>query len=494
MKPKNPYPPNCAVEGKPLPAGREAWQGPASPEEAPDLSGMVDFLSLVLDNVYSGIIVCDTNCRIVFMNRVYAELLGTDPQEAVGKPIEEYFVASRLPSVLATGRPELGQRCSLKTATPMLVNRIPLRQQGRTVGVILQTIFRDYQAFTDLMDRMRLLEREVSYYKKGLDRVLSPLYSFDSIVGQSRALAEVKEMAAKYAATDAPVLILGATGTGKEMFAHAVHAASPRAGGPFVCVNCAAIPRDLLESELFGYESGAFTGASKKGKVGQIQLAHQGTLYLDEIGELSPKAQAKLLRVLETKRLERLGGVQPVQIDFRLVAATNRDLKAMMRQGQFRDDLFYRLSTMSIEIPPLMKRVEDIGPLVEHFLRSLDRPSMRLSLAARQTLEKYAWPGNVRELKNVLERALSLSEGEVIDLEHLPPEVLRNNLPRSQVSGISDNGLAEELARCEASILEQTLRLNQGNMSKTAKILGISRSTLYEKCRRYQMLNDQKSN
>ncbi|RJX28359.1 MAG: PAS domain-containing protein [Desulfarculus sp.] len=493
MKSKPFNPENCAAEGKPLPVGLEAGRVPASSEEAPDLGSLVSFLSMVLDNVYSGIIVCDTNCRIVFMNRVYADLLGTDPAQAVGKPIEEYFVASRLPNVMASGRPELGQRCSLRTATPMLVNRIPLRQYGRTVGVILQTIFRDYQAFTDLMNRMHLLEREVSYYKKGLDRVLSPLYSFGSIVGQSRLLTEVKEVAAKYAATDAPVLILGATGTGKEMFAHAVHAASPRAGGPFVCVNCAAIPRELLESELFGYESGAFTGASKKGKVGQIQLAHQGTLYLDEIGELSLKAQAKLLRVLETKRLERLGGVQPMQIDFRLVAATNRDLKAMMSQGQFRDDLYYRLSTMSVEIPPLVKRVEDIGPLVEHFLKSLDRPRMRLSPAARQALENYAWPGNVRELKNVLERALSLAEGAVIDLEHLPPEVIHNSISGGRVSDMSDSNLADELSRCEASILAQTLRLNQGNMSKTAKILGISRSTLYEKCRRYHLLRQEKS-
>lgn len=493
MKPKPTTADNCAAEDKSLPVGLEVGRVTMPSDAIPDLGGLVSFLSMVLDNVYSGIIVCDTDCRIVFMNRVYADLLGTDPAEAVGKPIEEYFVSSRLPNVLSSGRPELGQHCSLKTATPMLVNRIPLRQQGRTVGVILQTIFRDYQAFTDLMNRMHLLERKVRYYKKGLDRVLSPLYSFDSIVGRSRLIAEVKAMAAKYAATDAPVLILGATGTGKEMFAHAVHAASPRAGGPFVCVNCAAIPRELLESELFGYESGAFTGASRKGKVGQIQLAHQGTLYLDEIGELSLKAQAKLLRVLETKMLERLGGVKPVQIDFRLVAATNRDLKAMMSQGQFRDDLYYRLSTMSVEIPALSKRVEDIGPLVEHFLRSLDRPRMRLSPAARQALESYAWPGNVRELKNVLERALSLAEGSLIDLEHLPPEVIHGSLSGYQVSDNSDSPLADELARCESGILERALRLNQGNMSKTARTLGISRSTLYEKCHRYNLTNSHKT-
>ena len=231
-------------------------------------------------------------------------------------------------------------------------------------------------------------------------------------------------MAAKYARTEAPVLITGPTGTGKEMFAHAVHSASPRASGPFVCVNCAAIPRELLESELFGYESGAFTGANRKGKVGQIQLAHLGTLFLDEIGELSPKAQVKLLRVLETKVLERLGGVKPVSVDFRLVAATNRDLKEMMRRGEFRDDLYYRLSTMAVETPPLSQRSEDIKLLVRHFLTAMDHPELPVSPPAMEALLTYGWPGNVRELKNVIERAVSLSEGREIGLEQLPREVL----------------------------------------------------------------------
>ena len=298
-----------------------------SPLEAPsDINGLVDFLSLVMDNVYSGIIVCGTDCRIVFMNQVYGELLGVDPSSTVGEHLEKYFPHTRMPQVLSSGRTELGARCSLKTETPMLVNRIPLKIKGQVVGVILQTIFRDYQAMTDLISRLTSLENEVRFYKTGLDRVLSAFYSFDSIIGSSPAIAKVKQVAEKYAQTEAPVLITGPTGTGKELFAHAVHRASLRDQAPFVCVNCAAIPRELFESELFGYEKGAFTGASRKGKVGQIQLANGGTLFLDEIGELSLKAQVKLLRVLETKVLERLGGVKPLQVDFRLVAATNRNL------------------------------------------------------------------------------------------------------------------------------------------------------------------------
>ncbi|BEQ13615.1 sigma-54 interaction domain-containing protein [Desulfoferula mesophila] len=482
----------CAVERL---SGSQGMAGSAMRvlSGAADLGDLVDFLALVLDNVYSGIIVCDSDCRIVFMNRVYGELLGADPKAAVGDYLDKYFPHTRMPQVLSTGRSELAQRCSLKTDMPMLVNRIPLRIKGQVVGVILQTIFRDYTAMTDLISRLQGLESEVKYYKKGLDRLLSPLYGFNNILGSSPLLAGVKAVAAKYARTEAPVLITGATGTGKEMFAHAVHRSSPRAAGPFVCVNCAAIPRELLESELFGYESGAFTGASRKGKVGQIQLAHTGTLFLDEIGELSPKAQATLLRVLETKTLERLGGVKRVAVDFRLVAATNRDLKEMMSRGEFRDDLYYRLSTMAVEIPALSRRREDVPVLVAHFLTALEHPQTEVGLQAMEALQNYAWPGNVRELKNVIERAVSLSEGRRIDLEHLPREILTSDLEERQVCENPDTTLAEQMACFEKRVMEHALAFNKGNMTKTAKMLGISRSTLYEKCRRYDLGDTEKA-
>lgn len=480
---------NCA-SSEPRPLGNLAKIPAAAGLEAPtDIASLVDFLSLVLDNVYSGIIVCGIDCRIVFMNKVYGELLGVDPNLTVGDPLDKYFPNTRMPKVLSSGRSELGARCSLQTETPMLVNRIPLKIKGQVVGVILQTIFRDFKAMTDLISRLNLLENEVKYYKTGLDRVLSALYTFDSIIGDSKAIAKVKEVAGKYAQTKAPVLITGPTGTGKELFAHAVHNASPRASAPFVCVNCAAIPRELLESELFGYEKGAFTGASSKGKVGQIQLANGGTLFLDEIGELNVKAQVKLLRVLETKMLERLGGVKPQKVDFRLVAATNRDLKGMMDRSEFRDDLYYRLSTMSVNIPPLSKRDGDISLLARHFLSSIDHPELRFSPQALVALNSYGWPGNVRELKNVIERAVSLTDGGVIGLEQLPAELLKVDRGPQQVSGLSDSLLVDEMAWYEKTVLERSLGLNKGNMSKTAKILGISRSTLYDKCRRHGILD-----
>ncbi|MCP4686912.1 MAG: PAS domain-containing protein [Desulfobacterales bacterium] len=450
-----------------------------------DIVSLVDFLALVLDHVYSGIIVCDRDCRILFMNRVYAELLGVDPKKIAGEPLEKFFPYTRMPLVLSSGRAELGQKCTLKTELPMLVNRIPLKIKGQVVGVILQTIFRDYKAMTDLTSRLKTLEMEASYYKKGLERVLRPLYSLDSIIGKSKAVRELKELVFKYAQTDAPVLITGETGSGKEMLAHAVHAASPRISGPFVCINCAAIPRDLLEAELFGYASGAFTGARRKGKVGQIQLAHLGTLFLDEIGELSIKAQVKLLRVLETKLLDRVGGLHPLHVDFRLVAATNRDPREMMRQGKFRDDLYYRLSTMSVTMPPLARRGGDVELLANHFLATMDRGDARMSEEVKKALKTHRWPGNVRELKNVIERAISLAEGDVIELAHLPDELLQERRAVPRVCGFSDTRLVDAMAHFEKAFLERALSANDGVMTKTARQLGVSRSTLYEKCRKH---------
>jgi transcriptional regulator with PAS, ATPase and Fis domain len=458
------------------------------PQAQTDPRHLVDLFELVLNNVYSGIIVTDRQGRVVFMNQVYAELLNVDRHEVVGSPIQRFFPSSRLSQVMASGQAELGQRCSLRTNTPLLVNRIPLKHKGRTTGAILQTVFRDYQHFTDLLARLNLLENEVKYYKKGLTSVLSARYTFNAIIGQSKAMADVKRLTVKYAQADAPVLFIGPTGTGKELFCHAVHSESPRSGGPFVCVNCAAIPRELLESELFGYESGAFTGASKKGKPGQIELAHQGTLYLDEIGDLPISAQAKLLRVLDTKMLDKVGGVKSVHVDFRLVAATNRDLPNMMTRRLFRDDLYYRLNTMTVNVPPLVERNGDIPVLVNHFLENLERPELKLDEPAMEALQKYEWPGNVRELKNVVERAVSLTEGDIIGRDQLPREILDCGTSNAVVSGQPDTLLADELAGFEKHLIRSRLETLQGNMSKTAKSLGVSRSTLYEKCQKHQLI------
>ena len=444
---------------------------------------LVQAFELILDDVYSGIILCDKDSKVLFMNKFYADLLGTNKAKAIGKHIKAFFPHSRLPSVVETGEMELLKRCSLRADIALLVNRVPIIRKGETIGVVLQTVFKNHKEIGSLLARLSLLEKEVSHYKRGLNSVLSATYNFDSIIGNNLSIKEAKKMAAKYAKTQSSVLILGQTGTGKELFAHATHLASPRSAGAFVCVNCAAIPRELLESELLGYETGAFTGASRKGKEGKIQLAHEGTLFLDEIGDLPLNAQAKLLRVLETKKIEKLGGIKIIHVDFRLIAATNKNLRGMIDRHEFREDLFYRLNTMCVEIPALSDRTDDIPILIDYFLHSMGKPDFVVNDSAMERLKAYPWPGNVRELKNMIARAVSLAEGVSIGCEHLPNEI------RSDVSGsasamkITGDTLSHELACHEKNVLIEALKSTRGNMTKTAKLLGIARSTLYEKCR-----------
>jgi len=461
----------------------------AQEKEISELKYLVTSLELILNNVYSGIIFCDRKCNIVFMNHVYAELLGVDENEAVGKSIYEFFPDSRLPFVVSSGKAELGQQCSLRGKIPFLVNRLPIKRGNETIGIILQSIFRDYASFKELVTRLNLLESKVRFYKRELSSLLSAKFTFDDIVGESSTICETKTICAKYAKTEAPILILGATGTGKELFAHAIHTESKRAAATFVCVNCAAIPKDLLESELFGYAPGAFTGAKQKGKAGKIEIAHRGTLFLDEMADLPLNAQAKLLRVLESKTIERVGDLKPVEVDFRLIAATNKDLRGMMSRNEFREELFYRLNTMTISVPPLSERKGDIPLLLTHFLNAMGKPKIRCTAGAMDILQRYPWPGNVRELKNVIERAVSLIDGNTIDVEHLPSEIIILQCDIRQTSNKTGRLLSKELYRCEHHILVEALKLSKGNMSKTARFLGISRSAFYEKCKKHNLLS-----
>ncbi|MBW1817836.1 MAG: sigma 54-interacting transcriptional regulator [Deltaproteobacteria bacterium] len=443
-----------------------------------ELNDLAELFKLTLDSVYSGTIVCDKHSRILYMNRFYADLLGVDREEAVGRHIMDFFPSSRVPSVIDSGRAELGARCTLRAAIDLVVNRIPIKADGETIGVVLQTVFRSYTEVNELMKRLNSLEKRVVQYKRGLDSMLSATYTFDSIVGESKGIVEAKQLAEKYARTDAAVLIMGATGTGKELFAHSVHLASDRRDGPFVCVNCAAIPRDLLESELFGYEAGAFTGARQKGKAGKIELADRGTLFLDEIGDIPANAQAKLLRVLESKKIERLGGVKAVSVDFRLVAATHRDLKSMIKREEFREDLFYRVNTMTVEVPDLSAREEDIPLLVEHFLDAVSERRLYVSPEALSMLERYPWPGNVRELRSAVERAVTLADGVELEPAHFPTEIqgYAHNAVSVREKGVQS--LAKSISTYEKEVLSKALAATGGNMSRTARLLGISRSTL----------------
>jgi DNA-binding NtrC family response regulator len=320
-------------------------------------------------------------------------------------------------------------------------------------------------------------------------------YGFPRIVGESAALQTVSQQLQKVATTEATVLLLGESGTGKELFARAIHHVSNRREQPFVALNCAAIPESLVENELFGHERGAFTGAGNR-KVGKIELAQRGTLFLDEIGELPLASQAKLLRVLEERRFERVGGTQSIEVDVRVVVATNRDLAARIREKLFREDLYFRISAVPLTIPPLRDRGDDIDILADHFLekfsRELGKPPLTLSVAARRRLHDYSWPGNVRELQNALERAVILADGPEIGRELLvckPAVVNTDSAPANLVpdsfswEGSFDEVTARAQHHVERVLLENALKESRWNKTRAAEKLGITPKTLLAKMR-----------
>lgn len=331
----------------------------------------------------------------------------------------------------------------------------------------------------------RMLKREVSNLRQLLDK----RYSFDSIIGRSAIMEQLFEQMTLVAPTRSTVLISGESGTGKELVAHALHHGSPRREQRFLPLNCGAIPPDILESELFGHERGSFTGAVAR-KIGKFELAHRGTLFLDEISELYPELQVKLLRVLEERTIMRVGGAESIDVDYRLIAATNRDLEERVASGNFREDLFYRLKVVTLRIPPLRERPDDIPLLAEHFLQRFceehGRAPKSLSPAALDLLQAAVWPGNVRELKNLLESTVIFHQGEVIDRGDLPAD-LRMMMRSTASSRIqSTDGPARTMAQIERQAILETLELFDGHRANTAKALGIGLRTLQRKLKEYR--------
>ncbi len=326
-------------------------------------------------------------------------------------------------------------------------------------------------------EKQRLIA-ENRYLKRKLEEVEIP----EGIIGESRAIKNVLADVHRIAQSDATILIRGESGTGKELVANAIHYASPRAKGPFLAVNCASLPETLLESELFGHERGAFTGAVSR-RLGRFELAHKGTIFLDEIGDISSAIQVKLLRVLESKKIQRLGGENDIQVDIRILTATNRDLELKMQNGEFREDLFYRLNVIPLTIPPLRERREDILPLTEHFIEKYsqknNKPIKGITAEAKDLLLNHSWPGNVRELENLMERAIVLALGDVIDLKDLDPFIAQR--PAGSAPGFDNLNLEhiEKLAIIEA------LNRTAGSLTKAAEILGIHRNSIRLKIKKY---------
>jgi PAS domain S-box-containing protein len=440
----------------------------------------------IIDSIFSGFMIIDRNGNIAQMNELGGKIFGINAAQAVGKHISE-IVNSRpvVLDVLQTGEGWTDREFFIDTKRGLLrlvKTAIPVKNASGEVVYVIET-FRE-------MDRVHEFATKVMGARAR--------FTFDDIIGNSPCLRQAVDVAALAAQSDSTVLLQGETGTGKEVFAQAIHNASPRARGPYLAVNCAAIPRDLMESELFGYVEGAFSGASKSGRPGKFELASGGTLLLDEIGELPLDMQAKLLRVLQDKAVMRIGGNKVIPVDTRIIAATNKNLAEEVRKGNFRQDLYYRLNVITINLPPLRERKEDIPLLAQHFLKKisarLNKEVRTISPDALLALARYDWPGNVRELENAIERAVNITRSTTIDRQHFS-FLTCSYFPNQSPTHLATAGVTLEpcatpegtLEEMEYLALVKALEGTRWNVTRAARALGISRTTLYEKMKKYHL-------
>lgn len=456
-------------------------------EELESVKRWKTLLQTIIDKAYDGIVMINKKGSISFLSPSLIELFELDKFQAIHKPIDELLPQLALTQVVKSGLANISDFMEVN-GIQYIVHRIPIFQDQQVVGAIGKIMFRQLQEVRESFKRLDSHESKNGAIKQQRRRSESSRFTFDEIITGDYQMEKLVRSISKAAKGRSTILIRGESGTGKELFAHAIHSASPRDEKPFVTVNCAAIPEHLLESEFFGYDEGAFTGARHKGKIGKFDLAHGGTLFLDEVGDMSLPLQAKLLRVLQEGEFYRVGGTDRIHVDVRIISATNRPLEDMVESGLFREDLFYRLNVISFEIPPLRLRKSDILLLCDLFIKDLNKINgtsiTGIDSEAEKVMLMYEWPGNVRELRNVLERAMVFAESGKIQLDDLPDYVLKKtSLPSSEPPVLQQN----LLNKAEQDTIQLALQKTNGNKSKAARLLGISRSVLYEKLKKYGM-------
>lgn len=424
----------------------------------------------ILDAVHEGVFAVDENDRLFFFNPGAEKLMGIRSREVMGKNIRDLLPFKPFFLLYQDGEKTSGEVIRVNDQE-LVVNRIPI-QAGMNRCLVIS-----FQGARKIQKMEGKIRRQI--HAKGL----VARYHFEDIVGKSAAIRDTLKQARKYAITDSTVLITGESGTGKELFAQGIHNASRRKQEPFVAVNCAALPENLLESEFFGYEDGAFTGARRGGKLGLFELAHGGTIFLDEVGELGSQLQARLLRVIQQKEVMRLGGDRVIPVDVRVIAATNRDLRQAVAEGKFREDLYYRLNVLPLYVPPLHGRPEDIPVLFRHFLKNFWGSAVpRIPQKLLKRLKHYSWPGNIRELENFVERYYAIGEEDLYNLSTLSD--LIDRLQGYDQTNFAGKKLMVEVGTIkdmEQQILNQLGRLFSNDKNELAKVLGVSRSTLWRK-------------
>lgn len=433
------------------------------------------------------IVILDHEGRMVYISEEYAKNMGISIEDSLGKNIKEVIPDTKLLDVMRSGRASVGETY-FRNGNAFWVNRVPLKKDGKLVGVAAQSILTSDIDAKALQKKFGYVVRQLNYYKKKYEMTTVAKYEIGNIVAKSQVMDELKKRLASVAQTRSTVLLSGESGTGKEVFANALHSLSGRRNKPFVKINCAAIPDTLLESELFGYMEGAFTGALKGGKIGDLEAADGGTVFMDEINSLSVNMQAKLLRVIQEKEIKKVGGTQAIPIDVRFIFATNRNLLEMIGEGTFRADFYYRINVMNLRIPPLRERTEDIEPLALSFIQKFNRDFGKdirgIEPEALILLENYDWPGNVRELENCIERAFNYCSTDTIGLNDIEiPGVIKPRV--DQADRIVPLKRVREEA--EAMAIRRAIELCGGNKQEAARRLKIDRSVLYDKIKKYDI-------
>lgn len=440
----------------------------------------LDDLIVVLENINDGIYLTDGSANTIFLNRSYEKMSGAKRDAFIGKSmyqvIDEGLIDASGTVLALKEQKEVSLKQILSNGSIALVTSTPIFEEGKIVLVV--TVVRD-------ITELNKLQEEIVHHQEEITRLKKKVESRAKVIYRGKVMDNILSCAARVAKYDSTVLLTGETGVGKDVLSKFIYENSSRSDAEFSHINCSTIPRSLIESEFFGYEKGAFTGADSKGKKGIFEKADGGTVFLDEIGELPLSMQASLLHVLQDKKVRRVGGTRSIDVDVRIIAATNRDLEEMVREGTFREDLYYRLNVVTIEIPPLRSRRDDIIPLIEHFMTRLsERYGMRkqFSIDTLETLYAYDWPGNVRELKNFTERAFILSPKEVITREDLPLSVIR---PEKHLEiDLDEATLPEARAKVEAILIDKAFGKYK-NVTDAARVLDIDASTFVRKRKKY---------
>lgn len=448
-------------------------------------------------NSLEGLVVTDTEGRFVFASHKWEELTGLKLADVKGIPTYKVTPETRVGKCIETKQPLFGEVVHVPSKeggeVPMVSYYTPLFDGEEFVGCATVCASQGMSEVLDVSSKVESMMSELHYFRKQLAKEQGAKYTIDNIAGSSIKMQEMKAAIRRCARTASTVIIQGETGTGKELVAHSIHTLSSRSAQPFVKINCAAIPAELLESELFGYVGGAFTGANKAGKKGKFQLANGGTLFLDEINQMPFALQPKLLRAIQEREVEPVGAAKPEKVDVRIVAASNKDLLKMVKAGEFREDLYYRLNVIPIIVPPLRERREDIPEIAEATLRTLnDQLGMAvpgISEDAKQKLQGYDWPGNVRELRNVIERAMNEAWTEVLTWKHFRAYFV-NKAYVAQPAVRSKKGvctISEAKAKAEKEAILNALEAAAGNKAYASEMLGITRAMLYRKMDKYHI-------